>query len=165
MKKTWNRSAMRFASAKYVARQKMLDVTFEDGDHFLIAVESVLSQPMNGTPVNWTKLRIGPTGDVLEVPARDATIEIPWDRIRSLIDPDFRAHLAVVAAESARRIGARIRSMRLETKLTRPALAARIGVRPDVIASLEAGKSEPPLDLIKDLAHALGKRLRDFADE
>lgn len=42
MKKTWDRAAMRFASARYVDRQGMLDATFENGDHFLIAVESVL---------------------------------------------------------------------------------------------------------------------------
>ena len=42
MKKNWDRSAMRFASAKYVDRQGMLDVTFENGDHFLVATESVV---------------------------------------------------------------------------------------------------------------------------
>ena len=58
MKKQWDRSAMRFASAKYVQRQGMLDVAFENGDHFLLAVESVLSRATNGAPVDWTILSI-----------------------------------------------------------------------------------------------------------
>jgi hypothetical protein len=44
MQKEWDRSAMRFASARYVDRQWMLDVTFENGDHFLVAAESVLPE-------------------------------------------------------------------------------------------------------------------------
>jgi hypothetical protein len=35
----------------------------------------------------------------------------------------------------------------------------------EVIANLEAGKMEPPIDLIEHIAIALGKRLRDFAEE
>src|SRR5437660_4326481 len=98
MKKNWERAAMRFASARYVDRQGMLDVTFENGDHFLVAVGVVLpwlSDARFGragsrvvgsvatlAPRDWAKLRIGETGDVLEVPASDTVIEIPWDRIR-----------------------------------------------------------------------------------
>ena len=55
--------------------------------------------------------------------------------------------------------------MRLEASLSRRALAAKLGVRQDVVANLEAGKMEPPLDLIEHLAIALGKRLRDFAEK
>src|SRR5437867_2158349 len=103
MEKNWDRAAMRFASARYVSRQGMLDVTFENGDHFLVAAESILpvadsapiwhsdSRSTSRTgpfaPPDWAKMRIGETGDVLEVPASSAVIEIPWDRIRSVADP------------------------------------------------------------------------------
>jgi DNA-binding XRE family transcriptional regulator len=181
MKKNWDRAAMRFASARYVDRQGMLDVTFENGDHFLVATESVL--PVEGcvpfgrlgsraggriaplAPADWSKMRIGETGDVLEVPASDTVIEIPWDRIRSIIDPEFRAHLADQADERARRLGGRIRALRLEAGLTPLALAARVGVPREVVANLEAGKIEPPIDLIEHVAIVLGRRLRDFAEE
>ncbi|MHB1422013.1 MAG: helix-turn-helix transcriptional regulator [Gemmataceae bacterium] len=173
MKKNWERSAMRFASARYVDRQRMLDVTFENGDRFLLAVESVLSGenhvPLQGAgasaPPDWTKMRIAETGDVLEVPAVDAMIEIPWDRIRALADPEFRAHLADRADERARRIGERIRTWRREADLTPATLAEKLGVPREVVANLEAGKIEPPTELIEDIALALGKRLRDFAEE
>jgi DNA-binding XRE family transcriptional regulator len=159
----------------------MLDVTFENGDHFLVATESILplmdytpflrpSSPVARraaplVPPDWAAMRIGETGDVLEVPASDTVIEIPWDRIRSIADPEFRGHLADQAVERARRIGARIREMRLEAGLTPLALAAKIGVPREVVANLEAGKIEPQTDLIQDIAIALGKRLRDFADQ
>src|SRR5262249_55198939 len=114
---------------------------------------------------DWARMRIGETGDVLEVPASDTVIEIPWDRLRSLVDPEFRAHLADRAEERARRIGGRIQAMRLEADLTPAALAEKVGLSPEVIARLEAGKIEPPSDLIEHIAIVLGRRLRDFADE
>jgi DNA-binding XRE family transcriptional regulator len=181
MKKSWDRAAMRFASARYVDRQGMLDVTFENGDHFLVATESIL--PVEGyapfghpgsrvarhaaplPPPDWAMMRVGETGDVLEVPATDAVIEIPWDRIRAIADPAFRAHLADRADERARRIGGRLRAMRLEAGLTPVALAAKVGVPREVIANLETGKIEPPTDLIEHIAIALGRHLRDFAEE
>ena len=181
MDKNWDRAAMRFASARYVDRQGMLDVTFEKGDHFLVAVESVLprvnaapfgfpdsrvsSSAAIVAPPDWPKLRIGETGDVLEVPAGDAAVEIPWDRIRSLADPEFRAHLADQAAQRTRRIGKRIRAMRLEAGLSPAALAEKVGIRQEVLANLEVGKTEPQIILIESIAIALGLRLRDFAEE
>ncbi len=110
-------------------------------------------------------MRIGETGDVLEVPSGAAVVEIPWDRIRCVADPEFRAHLADRAAERARRIGGRIRAMRLEAGLTPAALAEKVGVPRETVADLEAGRIEPLSDLIEHVAVVLGRRLRDFADE
>jgi DNA-binding XRE family transcriptional regulator len=181
MAKTWDRAAMRFASAKYSDEQKMLDITFENGDRFLVAVESVLpwasEAPLGCAttraaritatirPMAWKRLRIGETGDVLEIPADDTVIEIPWDRIRAIADPYFRAHLAEHAQERARRIGGRVRSMRLKAGLTPSAVAEKVGVSPEVIAKLEAGEIEPQSDLIQHIAGVLGRRLRDFVEE
>lgn len=173
MSKNWERSAMRFSSARYLDRQGMLDVTFQNGDRFLIAAESVFpggsctSLPCAETArtPDWSNMRIAETGDVLEIPGLDATIEIPWDRIRSLADPEFRAHLADRADERARRISACIRAWRREANLTPTALAERIGVAREVVANLEAGKIVPPIDLIEEIALALGRRLRDFVED
>ena len=168
MKKNWDRAAMRFASANYVYPQGMLDVTFEDGGHFVIGTEFVLPvacRAASSADPDWANMRIGETGDVLEVPASDTVIEIPWDRIRSIAGPEFRAHLAGRAAERARRIGGRNRAMRLEARLTQVALAEKVGVPGPVVAGLEAGKIEPPTALIEHIAIALGRRLRDFAAE
>jgi DNA-binding XRE family transcriptional regulator len=180
MKNNWDRAAMKFASARYLERQEMLDVAFANGDHFLVSIESVLTQmseTRNGhagsrvaggstakSPTNWSEIRIGETGDVLEVPAGATVIEIPWDRIRASADPDFRTLLADHAKERARHIGDRIRQMRLGADLSPIELAEKVGVPPTVVADLEAGKIEPQTELIEHIALALGKRLRDFAD-
>ena len=181
MAKNSDRAAMRFASAKYLDREGMLDVTFENGDHFLVAVESVLpwvtgapfgrtsarvaGSAASVTSMAWDKMRIAETGDVLEIPAEGTVIEIPWDRIRVIADPDFRAHLTERAHERARRLGRRVRAMRLEAGLTPAALAEKVGVSQEVIANLEAGKIEPQTDLIQHIAGVLGRRLRDFVEE
>ncbi len=181
MAKNWDRAAMRFVSARYIDREGMLDVTFENGDQFLVAVESVLPWVTGAprgrtsagmvrsaapvTPMAWGQMRLGETGDVLEIPADGTVIEIPWDRVRAIADPDFRAHLAELAHERARRIGGRIRAMRLEAGLAPAALAEKVGVPQEVIANLEAGKIEPQTDLIQHIAGVLGRRLRDFVEE
>jgi len=174
MTKKWTRSAMRFASARFVRRGGMLDVSFENGDHFVLAADSALTlprmSPRSGTNgsvssarPDWTKLRIGETGDVLELFARGGVIEIPWDRIRSIADAEYRSFLRDQAVQRARRIGRRIRELRLQAGLTRIALATRVGVARTVIAQLETGAFDPPTDLLQSIAPALGRPLRDFA--
>ncbi len=159
----------------------MLDVTFENGDQFLVAADAVLSRTNNGsfkrrgsrngsriarpTSADWTRLRINENGDVLEVPGTNGVIEIPWDRIRCIADPDFRAHLARQAAERARRIGSRIRAMRLTARLTRASLAHKVGVPRETIARLETGKIEPLTELIEHIATVLGRRLQDYSED
>jgi len=110
-------------------------------------------------------MRIGETGDVLEVPARGDVIEIPWDRIRSVADPDFRAHLCDRAAERAQRIGRAIRAMRLEVGLPRAELAARIGVTERLSPTWRQASWSPDSTLIESIAKVLGRGLRDFAEE
>ncbi|HVS39042.1 MAG TPA: helix-turn-helix transcriptional regulator [Gemmataceae bacterium] len=94
-----------------------------------------------------------------------AVLEIPWDRIRSVADLEFRAHLADRAAERARRIGGRIRAMRLEAGLTPTALAEKVGVPREVVAGLEAGKVEARSELMEQVAVALDRRLPDFVEK
>ena len=179
MKKNWDRSMMRFVSARYHERTRMLDVAFENGDMFLVATESIIPAA-NGAPMqrkkadksnhvaslvatDWKRLRIGETGDVLEIPIYDEVIEIPWDRIRAIADPAFRAHLSDWAETRARRLGGRIRKLRLAAGLSRTALAKKLGLRRVLIAHLETGKTEPLTEVLEQIALALGKSLSDFA--
>jgi DNA-binding XRE family transcriptional regulator len=164
VKKNYDRSAMRFASATYIPLQAMLDVTFENGDHLQIAAEMAAPKANTGR-AEWSKMRIAETGDVLEVPAGDEMIEIPWDRIRSLGDPEFREHLSQHARVRAKRIGARVRAMRVEAGISPGALAQKVGLSANAIADLESGKTEPQTDVIEHIALALGRRLRDLAEE
>lgn len=164
MKNKWDRSAMRFASVAYLARQAMVAVTFENGDRFVVGIDSLLSNKANGDIIDWKKMRIGETGDVLEAPTRGDVIEIPWDRIRSIADPEYQAHLTDISRQVARELGKRIRSMRLESKLTRSSLAEKVGATAEMIVQLEAGNIEPRTDLLRRVASALGKRMKDFTE-
>jgi len=55
--------------------------------------------------------------------------------------------------------------MRLEAGRTPAAPAEKVGVPRETVADLEAGKIEPRSDLIEYVAVALGRRLRDSAEE
>jgi predicted transcriptional regulator len=55
--------------------------------------------------------------------------------------------------------------MCLEAGLTPAALAERVGAPRQVVADLEAGKIEPWSDWIERVAAALGRRLRDCAEQ
>jgi transcriptional regulator with XRE-family HTH domain len=55
--------------------------------------------------------------------------------------------------------------MRQEAGRAPPAPAEKVGVPRETVADLEAGKGEPRSDLIEHVAVALGRRLRDFAEE
>jgi DNA-binding XRE family transcriptional regulator len=162
VKTKWDRSAMRFASVAYLARQAMVAVTFENGDRFVVGVHALLAKS-NGAVIDWKKMRVGETGDVLEAPARGYIVEIPWDRIRAVADPDYQRHLADVAKQRAVQLGKRIRSMRLESKVTRAQLADKLGETTDFVAKLESGKSDSSLDMLNRLARALNKPIRDFS--
>lgn len=170
MKKKWARSAMRIASAKYVARRDILDVRFENGEAFVVPIEAVVtlrraSPGTNGVALvapKWSKMRIGEAGDVLEVPVGDSLIEIPWDRIRTLADPDFRALWVNQASKRTRLLGGRVRELRLDAGLSREELAEKISVPKGAIAKLESGSLQPAPALMKTIAQALGKRLRDL---
>ena len=60
---------------------------------------------------------------------------------------------------SAQRIGASIRSRRLEIGLTQKQLAARAGITQTVLSRVESGKGNPTLGLLEDIAIALGTEL------
>jgi DNA-binding XRE family transcriptional regulator len=178
-KMNWDRKAMQFESARYIRRRRMLDVTFENGDHFLLATESLFpttnhvqanrtrqrgaKEALAVKALDWTNMRIGETGDVLEVPAVEAVIEIPWDRIRIIADPSFQAFWGSKAEQWRSRMGKRIRAMRLEAELSRVLLGNKVGVPRETISDLECGKIGPSPELIERIAVALGRPMSDFS--
>ncbi len=159
--KQWNRAAMQFSACRYLPQQGMLDVSFRNGDRFQVPIEALVQSPLPSS--SWERLRIGETQDVLELPGRDSITEIPWDRIRCVADPEFRAHLADQAAHSARRIGQRLRELRQESGLTQEAIARATGIARVTISRLEKGLVQPTFEMLTRLLAALGKQPRDLA--
>ena len=60
---------------------------------------------------------------------------------------------------AARRIGETIRARRHEAGYTQKQLAARAGITQTVLSRVESGKGNPTLELLEDLAAALGTEL------
>jgi DNA-binding XRE family transcriptional regulator len=110
-------------------------------------------------------MRISETGDVIEIPAIEEVIEIPWDRIRSIADLRFCAQRAVKAAECRNRMCKRIQAMRLEAGLTRLVLGNRVGVLRETVANLDNGRITPSPALIEKIVVGLGRPLANISEE
>ena len=60
------------------------------------------------------------------------------------------------------RIGRNLRAIRMEADLTVDALAFRTGLQPAVLALYEAGRRHMPVEVLTQLAAALGRPIGDF---
>ena len=65
-----------------------------------------------------------------------------------------------MSTDISRRFGSRIRGLRLEKKMRQIDLAERVGIQEAYLSTLESGKKEPCLEVIKMLADGLGVSLR-----
>lgn len=139
----------RIVSARH--RAGVLIVGFADGVVVELPVASFRNR--TGTP-DWA--RVTHTEDEVVVPREaDEDDEIPWDVIRSLTDPAFERHLMDFAAESAKRIGARVSGLRRERRLGRRDLAERAGISPGRLAEVEAGTTDVSLPTLQRIVGAL----------
>jgi transcriptional regulator with XRE-family HTH domain len=60
---------------------------------------------------------------------------------------------AARAAQLRRRLGARIRTLRDDRKLTQEVIAGRIGVSPKYVSQLECGQRSPSWETVVAIAH------------
>ncbi len=174
---------MRIVSCRYRPRQAVLDLSFANGDRFQIPAETLLmetelhsGQASPRLPVGmvgfylsprapeWDRLRIGETRDVLEVPIGNRWIEIPWDRLRCVADPDYRAHMQQEALKAAQRLGHRLRRLRRDGGFTQRVLANATGLSPTTISRVEKGLERLTYENLIRLLAALGKEVEDLAD-
>ena len=65
-----------------------------------------------------------------------------------------------MSTDISRRFGARVKELRLEKKMRQIDLAERVGIQEAYLSTLESGKKEPCLEVIKMLAQGLGVSLR-----
>ena len=64
-----------------------------------------------------------------------------------------------------RMIGAMLRQARLESKLSVPELAERLGIQPETLESYELGTLPIPLPWLEQLSGALNRSIREFQDQ
>lgn len=60
-------------------------------------------------------------------------------------------------------LGRAIRKLRIERRMSAGELAAASGLSPQRIAALEAGRSDPRLDVLQALARGLGVEVHEIA--
>ncbi len=87
----------------------------------------------------------------------DGTLEdFAADLVLYLRDPTYRASQPLSSERDlARRVGVRVRGWRLARRLTQRALARKLGMAPQNLARLEAGRHAPSVALLVRLASAL----------
>jgi hypothetical protein len=149
--------------ARVVWQAPDLIVDFEDGTRARLAPKRLLAA--DDGPVEWARLTWSPYE--IAVPGPYEVVVIPWSRVRVLTDAEYAAHLAAMAAEEARQIGARVRELRQKRGLTSKALAARASLTPRQLSRLERGETNGHLPPLQPLLAVLGCTLDDLnpADE
>ena len=153
----WNtRNYRRIVSARYLGG--VLTVGFADGATVAVDVDAFRKRP--GTR-DWD--RVTHTEHEIVVPRKaDEDDEIPWDVIRSLTDPEYDRFMAERVAESATRLGARVRELREGARLTEQDLAERSGIPVQRLAAIEAGSDGVSLPALERLVTAMGHDMGVF---
>jgi len=111
----------------------------------------------------WAALRLDEEGGHLEIPTAGEPVELPPDRVRLLTDPDYAEHWAQLAAESAHRIGRRLRTLRERRGLTAKDVAQRAGIAPMSLSRIELGYHDIGFPTLAKLLAALGADWDDLA--
>lgn len=78
--------------------------------------------------------------------------------------PDQATRKGSVPGSDPRQIGARLRQLRADRKLTILELAAKAGVSAGIISQIERGNSNPSMKTLQRLRTALGVNLWEFLD-
>jgi DNA-binding Xre family transcriptional regulator len=154
----WDNNAYhRIAPVAWQAPELVVD--FADGT--CARVEAGRWLLPDSDPVDWARLTWSPYE--IAVPSAYEIVVIPWSTIRELTDAGYAAHLAQAAEESARRVGARIRELRVARGLSGKELAERAGISPRVLSRIEQGKNEVVLSIVQSLLATMGCSLHDVA--
>jgi transcriptional regulator with XRE-family HTH domain len=69
------------------------------------------------------------------------------------------------AAQALKKIGARIRELRVERELSQEALAFEAGLAVNSIATIERGEATPSIAVLLSIARVLKVKLRDLVDD
>lgn len=69
------------------------------------------------------------------------------------------------AAQALKKIGVRIRELRVERELSQEALAFEAGLAVNSIATIERGEANPSVAVLLAIARILKVKLRDLVDD
>jgi transcriptional regulator with XRE-family HTH domain len=136
--------------------------------------ESIRVRFANGDVIELAPASIGITGgfEVVQEPdVRSALVvsttegkrEIDWMVVRAATDPGFARVLRERDADESRRIGRRLKALRVNRGLSQKAAAALADMTPQQLANIEAGQSDMRLSTVRSLLRAMGAGFADIA--
>ena len=136
-----------------------LQVRFENGDQ--VGIEASRIVPPDVGEVQWDTLSFDPYE--IRVQAAHGMVETPWSTIRLLTDPEYATFVAEEARRYARRMGARIRTLRRLRGLSSKDLAQRAGITPQSLSQIEHGHHDVTLTTLGRLLAAMGYSYDDLS--
>lgn len=140
-----------------------LVVKFANGDAPKIKCSAVV--PPGVKKIRWHESRIEADGSHITIPAEPEDLEIPWDVIRNLTDEAFARHMAKLASEQARHIGARVRELRENRGLTQAKLASLASIEPANLSRIENGHFDLSTSTLWKILAGMGYSARDLAPQ
>jgi DNA-binding XRE family transcriptional regulator len=142
--------------ARYEPRTLIVD--FADGTEARIDVDQLGAYGIRDD--QWPRVR----ADEIHVSVpRDADeIEIPWDVLRYVSDPEFRVYWDEVMTSAQRNLGNRLRELRVTHGLSVADLATRAGIDGELLRQIESGETAVSLTLEDELLSAMGCSFEDL---
>ncbi|HWH09668.1 MAG TPA: XRE family transcriptional regulator [Solirubrobacteraceae bacterium] len=138
-----------------------LHVRFVDGDEATLDVERLVARPPKG--LDWSAAR--PRGQEVIVPSAEGEIDVPWTSLRGQSDPAFAEFLIGEADDEARRIGERLRALRVRRGMTAKQVAAAAGISPMSMSRIELGRHDVVFRTLRRILAAMDYTLHDLAEE
>jgi Zn-dependent peptidase ImmA (M78 family)/DNA-binding XRE family transcriptional regulator len=157
IQRPWDDGAyQRFAEANIDGEQ--LVVRFENGDEVRVNANRLLG--VEGAP-QWGELEVSQYE--LRLTAGEERHEVAWVDVRALDDASFAGYLAERAAEEARQVGHRLRSLRERRNLSSRELAERAGINPQSLSRIERGRHDVVFSTLQRLLAAMNYDLADLS--
>lgn len=152
-------SYRRMADVRYA--DGVVHVRFEDGDDVVVPAERLLGPQDRG--VSWQEITFDPYE--IQVPATSGPVERPWSAVRKLTDPEYAAFVKASAEDWVRRMGERVRELRVARGLTARRAAALAGISPQALSRIEHGRQNLTLALLGQIVTAMGYSYDDLITE
>ncbi len=162
MAKKFSGDYMTVASVFADSNLRKFLVTFKNGDEAHVKFSSVLPKGMKYW--HFTAMP-GEHGNSIYIPGNGFAIEIPWNVIRTLTDPDFAKVMVDAAAKQALEIGARLRHLRNECGLTQRHVAGLAGIEPANLSRIENGRLRLNTSTLWKILAAMGYSPADLASQ
>ena len=102
-------------------------------------------------------------GLAITVATADAERDVTWSQIRGASDPHFAQEMRRQDVEESRRIGARLRALRLARGLSQKAVAASASMTTPQLSKIENGASDMRFSTVLALLRSMGATLDDIA--